>query len=159
MTGREPYHVLQGTNYVSGGMNMIPAKLKQVGYVTHQVGKWHLGALMQWMAPAGRGFDSSFGYLSGGEDHYTHAVGAAIFGCSGTDLYKTDAPAYTGNCTYGAYLYNNEVISIIEKHNTSQPPFLYVATQEPHGPDQVPSIYSDIFNSTFPPPMPFTMAW
>ena len=33
------YHVLEGTDYVSGGMNMLPAKLKQVGYATHQVGK------------------------------------------------------------------------------------------------------------------------
>ena len=40
MTGRLPYHVLEGTNYVSGGMNMIAAKLRQVGYATHQVGKW-----------------------------------------------------------------------------------------------------------------------
>jgi arylsulfatase A-like enzyme len=39
MTGRMPYHVLEGTNYVSGGMNMLPAKLKQVGYATHQIGK------------------------------------------------------------------------------------------------------------------------
>ena len=38
MSGRLPYHVLEGTNYVSGGMNMLPAKLKQIGYATHQVG-------------------------------------------------------------------------------------------------------------------------
>ena len=38
-TGRLPYHVFQSADYVSGGMNMLPAKLKQVGYVTHQIGK------------------------------------------------------------------------------------------------------------------------
>ena len=37
MTGRLPHHVLESTNYVSGGMSMLPAKLKQVGYSTHQV--------------------------------------------------------------------------------------------------------------------------
>ena len=38
MTGRLPYHVLETTNYVTGAMNMLPAKLKQVGYRTHQIG-------------------------------------------------------------------------------------------------------------------------
>ena len=39
MTGRLPYHVYQSGDYVSGEMNMIPAKLAQVGYSTHQFGK------------------------------------------------------------------------------------------------------------------------
>ena len=59
MTGRLPYHVLWSTNYVSGEMNMIPAKLKQVGYATHQIGKWHLGGLLPWMTPHGRGLSLS----------------------------------------------------------------------------------------------------
>ena len=28
-----------------------------------KVGKWHLGALTDWMTPAARGFNTSFGYL------------------------------------------------------------------------------------------------
>jgi arylsulfatase I/J len=39
MTGRLPYHVLQNTNHVAREMTMIPAKLKQVGYKTHQIGE------------------------------------------------------------------------------------------------------------------------
>jgi hypothetical protein len=30
-----------------------------------------MGAVAPWMTPHGRGFDSSLGFLSGGEDHYT----------------------------------------------------------------------------------------
>merc|ERR1712096_208540 len=40
MTGRLSYHVLEKTNYVSRGMTMLPRKLQQVGYTTHQIGKW-----------------------------------------------------------------------------------------------------------------------
>ena len=59
MTGRLPYHVLQGTNYVDRRFNMMSAKLGQVGYSTHQLGKWHMGAVAPWMTPHGRGFDVS----------------------------------------------------------------------------------------------------
>lgn len=69
-------------------------------------------------------------------------------GCAGTDLYRTNGPAYTGNGTYGAYLYNDEVVSIVRSHNLSVPLFLYVATQDAHGPDQVPSTYSNLFDPT-----------
>ncbi len=150
MTGRMPYHVLEATNVASGGMNMIAAKLRQVGYRTHQVGKWHLGCQMQWMTPAGRGFDSSFGYLTGGEDHYTHSVGGhGYFGCPGIDLFETDHPAYTGEGVYGAYLFNDRVQKIIAKHDPAAAPlFLYVATQDTHGPDQVPAHYADYFDPT-----------
>ena len=89
------------------------------------------------MTPHGRGFDTSFGYLMGGEDHYTHMHGKAGFGCAGTDLYRTDGPAYEYNNTYGAYLYNDAAVRIILAHNRSQPLFLYMATQVSHGPDQV----------------------
>ena len=156
MTGRMPYRVLEATNVASGGMNMIAAKLRQVGYRTHQVGKWHLGCQMQWMTPAGRGFDSSFGYLTGGEDHFTHSIGGkGYFGCPGIDLFETDHPAYTGEGVYGAYLYNDRVQSIIADHDPAAAPlFLYVATQDTHGPDQVPPHYAAYFD-----PAVFTAAY
>ena len=35
MTGRLPYHVFETSDYVDGDFNMLPAKLRQVGYVSH----------------------------------------------------------------------------------------------------------------------------
>ena len=35
MTGRLPYHVFETSDYVDAGFNMLPAKLRQVGYVSH----------------------------------------------------------------------------------------------------------------------------
>merc|ERR1719313_1829471 len=60
MTGRLPYHVLERTNHVDSRFTMMPAKLAQAGYSTHQVGKWHLGLLAEWMIPINRGFNTSF---------------------------------------------------------------------------------------------------
>ena len=39
MTGRLPYHVNQQSGHVAREMTMLPAKLKQANYSTHQIGK------------------------------------------------------------------------------------------------------------------------
>jgi arylsulfatase B len=109
---------------------------------------------MQWMTPVGRGFDSSFGFLGGSEDHFEHTTGGNLFGCTGqraVDLYRSNRTgaewclAHTGgphcNGTHGAYLFNAETLSIISAHDASIPLFLYVATQDAHGPDQITAKY------------------
>ena len=40
---------------------MLPARLATRGYVSHQVGKWHLGLAKQAFTPVGRGFNTSLG--------------------------------------------------------------------------------------------------
>eukprot|EP00039_Didymoeca_costata_P026999 m.17182 g.17182 ORF g.17182 m.17182 type:complete len:590 (+) comp5927_c0_seq2:58-1827(+) len=145
MTGRLPIHVFQHTSHVYREFEMLPMKLKQVGYKTHQVGKWHLGFYYSWMTPVGRGYDTSLGYLGGGEDHYTQQ--STEFGCDGVDLYQSVAPAYGLNGTYAAYTYNNEAVRIATQHNLSDPLFMYVALQCMHAPQEVPEKYSNMYNS------------
>ena len=166
MTGRLPYHVyeraLHGSGFqhateatklapeaVNRGMTMLPKKLQSVGYITHQIGKWHLGMMMDWQTPVGRGFNSSFGYLGGGEDHNTQAGMRQEWGCSGTDLWQNHGPVSGGNGTYGGYLYNNAAVRIIEEHPQPDvnPLFMYLATQTMHAPLQVPSYFSDMYEN------------
>ena len=46
-----------------------------------------------------RGFNTSLGYLAGGEDHYTQQQNGEA-GCVGTDFWNTDQPAYGKNGSY-----------------------------------------------------------
>ena len=87
LTGRWPHHAHQynihphtpiGANI---NMTMLPAKLKQAGYDTHIVGKWHEGFFQKKFLPVNRGFDTSFGFLSGAEDHMTQKRDCAVDFC------------------------------------------------------------------------------
>ena len=46
--------------------------LKQKGYATWALGKWHLGFLTDQFTPTARGFDTYVGYYSRAEEHFTH---------------------------------------------------------------------------------------
>ena len=46
----------------------LPDKLRQAGYSTHAIGKWHLGYHMEEYTPTHRGFDTFYGnaiFMSG----------------------------------------------------------------------------------------------
>ena len=150
MTGRLPYHVLQSTDHVDRGFSMVAAKLRQVGYRSHQVGKWHLGSRSPWMTPVGRGFETSLGYLGGGEDHYTQAS-SEYCKKDVVDLWSENAthaePARHLNGTYAAYTYAQRGVDVVNAHNASEPLFMYMALQDMHAPNEVPTKYSDMYPS------------
>ncbi|XP_061189376.1 arylsulfatase B-like [Saccostrea echinata] len=117
---------------------ILPEKLKEAGYSTHAVGKWHLGFYKKEYLPTNRGFDSYFGYLSGAEDYFTHE---RCFGVMcGTDLLDNTNPAnYSGQ--YSAHLFSQKAVDVVKNHNTNQPLFLYLPFQSVHAPLQVPDKY------------------
>ena len=137
LTGRWPHHAHQwnlptsrmaGTNL---NMTMLPAKLKTAGYKTHMVGKWHQGLFEPAYLPVNRGFDTSSGFLNGGEDHMNEKTGCAI------DFWKNKEPD-PRNGTYDAYHYRDDLTTIFNNHDKSDPLFLYLPLHNVHTPLQAP---------------------
>lgn len=124
---------------------LLPQLMKEAGYATHMVGKWHLGMYKKDCLPTRRGFDSYFGYLLGSEDYYAHTRCVAISRRNVTrcalDLREGEEVATGYNGDYSTELFGLRATSIIEKHKLNKPLFLYVALQAVHAPLQVPMRY------------------
>eukprot|EP00401_Gymnodinium_catenatum_P075292 CAMPEP_0117504208 /NCGR_PEP_ID=MMETSP0784-20121206/24731_1 /TAXON_ID=39447 /ORGANISM="" /LENGTH=568 /DNA_ID=CAMNT_0005299557 /DNA_START=65 /DNA_END=1771 /DNA_ORIENTATION=- len=83
LTGRSPYKLLNIRHNILPvyrpestdlRFTMLPKRLSEAGYRSYQIGKWHQGFASKEMLPVGRGFDESYGYLAGGEDHFTQVT-------------------------------------------------------------------------------------
>ncbi|CAN0574664.1 unnamed protein product, partial [Laminaria digitata] len=60
--------------YHPNSPQIFPEYMKDVGYVSHMVGKWHLGSFRDVYTPHRRGFDTYLGYLNDKEMYWTHQV-------------------------------------------------------------------------------------
>ena len=82
MTGKYPYRVGRQHMYIKPLMPtgipvnvpLMPDYFKKAGYMTHAIGKWHLGSHSANYTPTQRGFAEHVGYWTGHEDYYDHTA-------------------------------------------------------------------------------------
>ena len=138
MTGRYPFRYgLQTLVIPSAGKYglptdewLLPQALKEAGYATSIVGKWHLGHADRKYWPRNRGFDHQYGPLLGEIDYFTHSA-------HGTrDWFRDDRPLKEEG--YVTRLLGDEAVRVIEHRDPQRPFFLYLAFTAPHTPYQVP---------------------
>ena len=115
----------------------LPQALKEVGYETEMVGKWHLGHADKKLWPQNRGFDHFYGNLVGEVDYFSKERGGMIDWQRDGKFLKEDG--------YFTTLIGNEAVNIIKTHDTSKPLFLYVASLAPHAPYQAPKADVDAY--------------
>lgn len=116
---------------------LFPQYMKELGYKTGLVGKWHLGSEAQYV-PTARGFDEFFGFPGGAHsyiDAKPNTPNAIMRGTKPVNEteYLTDA-------------FNREAVAFIRQH-AKEPFFLYLAFNAVHTPQQCPDKYTAPFSS------------
>jgi arylsulfatase A-like enzyme len=114
----------------------LPRALKQVGYETCLVGKWHLGSLPEW-GPNQFGFDHAYGSLAGGVSPWNHRYKKGPF--THTWHRNGDLIEEEGHVTD---LLTDEAVSWIESRGKA-PFFLYVPYTAVHLPLKEPQEWLD----------------
>ena len=124
----------------------IAQYLRENGYSTFQVGKWHLtpeeessdaGPFVRW--PSGLGFDHNFGFLGGATDQWK------------PDLVE-DNQHVTPNGEHLNKLITDKSIEYIKRSKKAAPDkpfFLYYAPGAAHAPHQVDKVWSDKYKGKF----------
>lgn len=116
----------------------LPQLLKNNGYRTGLVGKWHLGFKPEF-GPNAHGFDYFFGFLSGYIDFYTHVRSDGTH-----DLFENTKPIHEDG--YMTDLITARAVRFIEQR-TAEPFFLEVSYNAAHWPFQPPDRYSKAANN------------
>ena len=115
----------------------LPQALKDVGYQTLVVGKWHLGHANRKYWPQNCGFDHFYGNVMGEVNYFTRERGGVIdWQRNGTFLKEKG---------YYTELIGDEAIKLID--HAKQPFFLYFASLAPHAPYQAPDNYLNNYAS------------
>ena len=109
---------------------LLPQFMKEAGYRTGWVGKWHLGASPSH-SPWARGFDETFGFIGGGHRYRNWQPNARQYTLplsrDGRDL--PDVPEHL-TTTLG------DEASAFIRRNAAQPWLLYLAFNAPHTPHE-----------------------
>lgn len=141
MTGRYPFRYGLQTIVIPGpagyGLDtsewLMPQCLKEAGYTTAIIGKWHLGHADMKYWPKQRGFDYQYGAMIGELDYYTHSDAGVI------DWFRDNKNVVEEG--YTTQLLGNDAVKYINAQGAGKPFYLYLAFNAPHTPYQAPKDY------------------
>jgi arylsulfatase A-like enzyme len=121
----------------------LPQALKEAGYKTLMVGKWHLGHADRKYWPQNRGFDYFYGNVVGEVDYFTRERGGLI-DWQRNGVFLKEPGYYTD-------LIGDDAIRLIDQQDGKQPFFLYFASLASHAPFQAPQSAIDKYKAVADP--------
>lgn len=108
---------------------LLPYFMKDAGWKTGWVGKWHLGASPEH-TPWQRGFDETFGFIGGGHRYYDWQPNERQYTLALTrDGKSVDVKGHLTT------VLGDEAAAFVRRHK-DEPWFLYLAFNAPHGPHE-----------------------
>ena len=151
MTGRYPFRYGLQTAVIPSSHTyglptdewLLPQALKEAGYSTAIIGKWHLGHADRKYWPRQRGFDYQYGPLIDEIDYFTHEQHGVL------DWYRNNEPVKEEG--YSTNLLGNDAVKFINEHDPAVPLYLYLAFNAPHTPYQAPQEYLDQYKNVADP--------
>jgi arylsulfatase A-like enzyme len=143
MTGRYPFRYGLQTIVIPGPANygldtseyLMPQCLKDAGYTTAIIGKWHLGHADTKYWPKQRGFDYQYGPMIGELDYYTHSDAGVL------DWFRNNKPVHEKG--YTTQLIGADAVKYIDEQSPDKPFYLCLTFNAPHTPYQAPKEYVD----------------
>jgi arylsulfatase A-like enzyme len=119
--------------------------MKETGYFTAILGKWHLGEWLPEHLPMGHGFDHQYGHYAWGIDYTNYTIphnAPATFAVY--DWHRNQQPLNEQG--YTTDLIANETVRLISEQTPEKPFFFYVAFNAIHGPlEEIPR-YTDQYD-------------
>ncbi|MBL9116161.1 MAG: arylsulfatase [Verrucomicrobiaceae bacterium] len=151
MTGRYPFRYGLQTIVIPGpagyGLDtseyLLPQTLKDAGYTTAIIGKWHLGHADIKYWPKQRGFDYQYGAMIGELDYFKHSDAGVL------DWFRNNKPVKEKG--YTTQLIGADAVKYINDQGKDRPFYLYLTFNAPHTPYQAPQNYIDRFKEIAEP--------
>ncbi|XP_015182415.1 PREDICTED: arylsulfatase B-like [Polistes dominula] len=109
---------------------LLPEYLKDLGYSTHLVGKWHVGYYAPRYTPTRRGFNTYFGYYNGYIQYFNHTTPEIKSNMHlGHDLHRDKPNKLSPDFSTGYMtdLITEEAEKIISNHDPATPLYLQIA--------------------------------
>ena len=107
--------------------------LKDAGYFTALIGKWHCGEWLPEHLPMGQGFMHQYGHYAWGIDYTNYTIphnSPARFAVY--DWHRNQKPVVEQG--YATDLFANEAVRLISEQTADKPFFLYIPFNAIHGP-------------------------
>jgi len=133
--------------YLSKQVVTIPEVLREAGYHTYMVGKWHLGE-GPGKDPYDRGFEETFILGTGGGSHWNDMK--ALAPLQHMDYTRNGKPVDLPPDFYSTKNYTDSIISFIDKNKDGNRPFFtYLSYTAVHDPLHVPVEYIARYKGKF----------
>jgi arylsulfatase len=134
--------------YLNQNVVTIASRMKDAGYHTYMVGKWHLGKT-ETTIPHARGFERSFALMESGADNWVEQPYSPMYKAVHYFEDQNQVSLPTENYFSSNYYTDKMMKYIGDNLKDGKPFFSYISYQAVHYPNQAPKEFIDKYNGVY----------